>query len=175
MMLLKALLYPLVLLFSIVGSAVAQDCDPKKKATAPASRFQALDNGVIKDTQYGHVWLRCVVGMEWDGKTCVGQSLAYTWQEALGVIGDMNQKRVGGRDDWRLPTAEELNTIVERQCFQPAINLEAFPFSPETGFWTDTKVPGIQQSRVSLIQFFNGKQYIANVKQSWRVRLVAGK
>lgn len=174
-MLLRALLYPLVLAFSFVSPVIAQDCNPKKKATAPMDQFEVQADGVIKNKQHGHVWLRCVVGMKWDGKTCVGQSHAYTWFDALNVIAEMNQKRVAGRDDWRIPSIEELNSIVERQCFKPAINLEAFPYSPETGFWTDSKVPGIQQSRVSLVHFLNGNQYIANVKQSWRIRLIAGK
>lgn len=150
----------------------AQECDKGKPATAPMSRFKAGPEGTLIDTASKKIWLRCPVGMSWDGSSCAGQSHTYTWNDSLDVIGEYNAKKVGGRSNWRLPTVEELNSIVEKQCFKPAINLEAFPYSPESGFWTDSTVEGVQP-RVWIVHFLHGERYIANKKQDWRIRLIA--
>lgn len=153
--------------------AQTQTCDTRQPATASASQFKAGGDGaVLTDTRNGNVWLRCPVGMAWDGNTCSGNSLTYTFREALGVVAELNAAQTAGRSDWRLPTVEELSSIVERRCFKPAIDLKAFPYSPESGFWTDSPVEGVQP-RTWVVHFLNGNQYIANKNQTWRLRLIA--
>lgn len=170
-MLLRSLFVAL-LMGSVAAPVLAQDCNKNRPATAPMSRFKAGDDGTMIDSKPRQIWLRCVVGMEWDGSTCTGQSHTYTWNDALEVVNEFNAKKVGGRSNWRLPKVEELNAIVEKQCFKPAINLEAFPYSPESGFWTDSSLEGAQP-RVWIVHFLHGQQYIANKKQDWRIRLIA--
>ena len=165
-------LFVAALVGGLTMPAMAQDCDAKKPATAPMSRFKVSSDGAsVTDTKSHKTWLRCVVGMSWDGSSCTGQSHTYTWSDSLDVIKEVNDKKVGGRGDWRLPTVEELNSIVEKQCFKPAINLELFPYSPDSGFWTDSSVEGVQP-RVWIVHFLHGQQYIANKKQDWRIRLI---
>lgn len=154
--------------------AAAQKCDEKKPETAPASQFKSSGQGIITDTKTKKVWLRCSLGMNWNGSTCVGHSLTYSWNMAEQKINELNESRAGGRSDWRLPTSVELKGIAEKRCFKPAINLDAFPFTPETGFWTKTESPGIN-ARAKVVMFIHGKAYVANKTQSWRVRPVAGK
>ncbi len=172
-MLLRSLIIS-VLISGLSMPAMAQDCDSSKPATAPMSRFKAGANGIITDKNNGNVWLRCPVGMKWENDSCGGNSLTYTWREAVVVIEELNAQKLAGRSDWRLPTIAELKSIVESRCFKPAIDLKAFPYSPESGFWTDTPVEGVQP-RAWVVHFLNGKQYIANKNQTWRVRLIAGK
>lgn len=165
------------IIFSIIFSAlampaVAQNCNTKKPETTPVSRFINNGDGTITDKKTNKTWLACIIGMKWDGKTCTGQSLTYTWADSFPVIDEMNEKKVAGRSDWRLPKVEELMSIVEPRCFKPAINLDVFPYSPETAFWTDSSEDGFQP-RVWVVHFLNGKQYIANKKQDWRIRLIA--
>ena len=163
------------LLFAGLSMPVmAQNCDKSKPAATPTSQFKPAADGIITDTKTGNVWLRCPVGMKWDGSSCGGNSLKYTWREAVVEIEELNSKKTAGRSDWRLPTVEELVSIAEPRCFKPAINLEVFPFSPESGFWTETPVEGVQP-RAWVVHFLNGKQYIANKNQTWRVRLIADK
>lgn len=165
-------LFVALLVGGLAAPAVAQECDKSRPATAPMSRFKAGAEGTITDTQTKKSWLRCPVGMSWSGSTCTGQSLTYKWNDALEMVNEYNAKKAGGRSNWRLPTVEELNTLVEKQCFKPAINLEAFPYSPESGFWTDSSLEGVQP-RVWIVHFLHGQQYIANKKQDWRIRLIA--
>ena len=163
-----------VLAVGAVAPVLAQDCDTRKAATASMSRFKVSSPGTITDNKNKLVWLRCPLGMEWNKNSCAGKVLGYTWNEAVVAADEVNAEKVLGRNDWRLPTIDELNTIVERRCFKPAIDLAVFPYSPESGFWTDSSVEGVQP-RVWLVHFLNGNQYIANKKQTWRVRLVADK
>jgi len=172
-MLLRTLFVSLI--FSALAMPVmAQDCDAKKPESTPKSRFVDNGDGTVTDKQTNKTWLKCIVGMKWDGNTCAGQSLTYTWADSLPVIDDLNAKKMAGRSDWRLPKVEELMSIVESRCFKPAINLDVFPYSPESAFWTDSSIEGFQP-RVWVVHFLNGKQYIANKKQDWRIRLVADK
>lgn len=168
----KKQLIAAVLGLSMVVPAWAQKCDTKMTETAPMSRFTADSKGGLKDSKLKKTWLRCAVGMEWDGKSCIGQTLSYNWNDAQAIIEEMNQKKVAGRSNWRMPTIEELESITEKRCYKPAINLDAFPFSPETGFWSETRSEGVQP-RAWVVHFLNGNRYIAHKKQDWRIRLIA--
>lgn len=169
-----------VLTLSILGvsslplMAAEQKCDSGTPATAPMSRFKDGGNGTLVDTQSKRVWLRCSLGMNWNGSSCEGSSLTYDWSGAEAAMAELNARQAGGRSNWRLPTVEELNSIVEKQCFKPAISLDAFPFSPEAGFWSATAAAG-RNPRAWIVHFLHGEQYIANKEQSWRVRPVADK
>lgn len=163
-----------LLLGTLALPALAQKCDVSKPATAPLSQFKVNSNGTVTDSKSKRVWLRCSLGMSWNGSSCEGKTLAYDWNAAKDAVGELNAKKVAGRSDWRLPKLSELQSIVEKQCFKPAINLDAFPFTPESGFWSSTELAGTS-SRAMMVLFIHGQAYVANKRQSWRVRPVAGK
>ncbi len=163
-----------LLLGTLALPALAQKCDVSKPATAPLSQFKFDDNGTVTDAKNKLVWLRCGLGMSWNGSSCEGQTLSYAWNEAQEAVRELNTKKVAGRSDWRLPKLSELQSIVEKQCFKPAINLDAFPFTPESGFWSSTESAGVNP-RAMMVLFIHGQEYVANKKQSWRIRPVAGK
>ena len=47
-----------------------------------------------------------------------------------------------GQPDGRLPNLKELQTLVNRDCTNPAIDTEAFPNTPGTWYWTRTPYAG---------------------------------
>ena len=104
-MLLKGLFF-FFLISGLVMPAYAQKCDVSKPATAPFSRFSDAASATITDNKNKNIWLRCPVGMSWDGSSCAGISLQYTWSEAVVAVEELNQKKLAGRNDWRLPTVE---------------------------------------------------------------------
>lgn len=163
-----------LLLGALALPAVAQKCDVSKSATAPSSQFKINDNGTVTNSKTKHVWLRCGLGMSWNGSSCEGKTLTYNWGAAVEAVNELNAKKVAGRNDWRLPKLSELNSIVEKQCFKPAINLDVFPFTPESGFWSSTESAGVNP-RAMLVLFIHGQEYVAHKQQTWRVRPVAGK
>ncbi len=153
----------------------AQICDANKPESTPESRFNDNGDGTITDTITKLTWRHCALGMQWNGQTCEGQSASYTFVDANIAIEELNASGDSRHTDWRLPTRQELASIVEKRCFKPAINLDVFPFSPESGFWTATEVEGVVAPRAAVIHFIHGGEYVANKAQSWRIRPVVGK
>jgi len=47
--------------------------------------------------------------------------------------------RAGGFNDWRKPTLDELETIVDRNLHNPAIDTKAFPGTKSGWYWTSTE------------------------------------
>ncbi|MDY0163291.1 DUF1566 domain-containing protein [Desulfobotulus sp.] len=119
-----------------------------------ADRYHDLGNGTIMDFETGLQWMRCSVGQQWDGESCLGVPQAHTWAQATEAARGMNV--VGGyagKKDWRLPSVEELQSLVfcssgypehwnntgrscEGEYRRPAILEAAFPNTPSTWFWT---------------------------------------
>lgn len=127
-----------------------QICKPDRiPASTPTSRFTVNNDGTATDTMTGLIWARCAEGQQWSdvSGTCGGTAATFDWQAALQVAADKAATDPG----WRLPNIKELASIVEYQCFSPAINLEIFPNAPdspptnwgangtpELGYWSST-------------------------------------
>ncbi len=172
----KAPLFLAGVLALTAGQAIAaQNCDTNKPEATPSSRFKDNKDGTVTDTKTKLVWRTCVVGMQWNGVSCEGQSETFKYRSAEARVADLNKARDSKRSDWRLPTREELGSLVENRCYKPAINLDVFPYSPESGFWTSEEDAGMVTSRAWVVHFLNGNEYVANINQTWRLRLVAGK
>ena len=154
-------------------NVVAQTCDTSKTASTPASRFQDNGDGTLTDSKTGKVWLRCALGAQWNGSSCENLTSTYSYRQARSALDELNDQKQAGRNNWRLPTADELAGIVETRCFKPAVNLDVFSYSPESGFWTGDTEQGAVSRRAWIVHFLHGGRYIANQSQSWRVRPVA--
>ena len=117
--------------------AWAQNCQTRTIAeSTPTSRFSFDEPGLVTDTDTGITWMRCALGQKWNGTTCSGKANTYDWQDAMDEVKKVNSSRLGGHSDWRLPYIPELASIVERQCFNPRVNLAVFPGTPSITFWS---------------------------------------
>lgn len=114
-------------------------CDEARRAAvAEPARFAISDDGTtVADSHTGLVWKRCSEGQTWDGTTCAGEASTHTWQQALRLA---KKASFAGKSAWRLPTREELSSILERACHSPAIDLQVFPATPSAWFWSATPV-----------------------------------
>jgi len=95
----------------------------KLDATGNALPFSATQWAMIKDN---------FTGLIWENKTTDGSihdsGKLYTWYEAQNVfIPQLNAANFGGYSDWRLPTQEELRSIVDYGRYHPAIDTGYFP------------------------------------------------
>jgi len=129
----------LVLLYC--GQAIAQTCKPTTiLASTPSSDFIDNGNGTLTHTKTGLMWKRCSEGQTWNGTTCTGAAATYTWSAALGQAVTLNNAGgFAGFSDWRAPNLKELASIVEAQCYYPAINLTMFPATVNLGvYWSAT-------------------------------------
>ena len=166
------LVFFLILSAPSVALAQTQRCNDKAEEATPTDRFENLGEAV-KDRANQKLWLRCAAGMRWNGSFCEGSAATYNYAEALALVDDYNRQKVAGRSNWRLPTRDELLAIVEKRCSNPAINVDVFSYSPQSGFWTSTENPGHLSMRMELVHFLYGDAFIANKSQSWRIRLIA--
>ena len=149
-------------------------------------RFQ-VKQGIATDSATGLIWMRCLLGMEWDGENCVGNAISYNWEQAL-------QKPKGfsyaGYNDWRLPTLDELETLIDDNVGNPHTNTPfikrlVFPRSicnDNTSCYSWSSSPyeyafarhGYITHQARVVDFYHG--YIPHDRKSryYAVRLVRG-
>lgn len=129
-----------------------------KTSSAPVKaliegRYRDNGDGTITDVKTNLTWQRCSVGQHWNVSTCKGEAAGFNWGDAMMLA----------KDGWRLPTKEELDTLVfcssgqrrpsERQngryaqasngrCegnfTRPTINQQAFPNMSSRWFWSSS-------------------------------------
>lgn len=141
-------------------------------------------------------------GLIWEIKTVDGglhdMNRSYNYQDAQVFADDVNQQGLCGANDWRIPTKDELLTLVycsdgkynsfnvTNRCTNwqtissPVINTFFFPntkisnglLSPDSAsFWSSSQYGDIKD--MNLIVYFDGGDYFAAyLQQAMRVRLV---
>lgn len=161
-------------LFVPFRSAQAQTCNANMPASTPDSQLTDNGDGTITDTATGLMWKKCLEGVM--GNSCAtGAAAAFTWQTALQQPGVVNSGGgFAGQTDWRLPNIKELASIVEKQCYDPAINLTRFPNTPSSVVWSGS--PGAKGSDDAWVVLFSGGYSGGDDRGSYfQVRLVRGR
>ncbi|MDO8330540.1 MAG: DUF1566 domain-containing protein [Fluviicoccus sp.] len=140
---------PVLLAVTLSGHAFSQTCPANVKRTTPASRYELQNSGAeVWDKQTDLVWQRCSLGQSWDGSTCAGAPTRHTWQQALEAA-----TAAGG--GWMLPDKRELQSLVERGCFNPAINITVFPNTLSSWYWSSSSVASYSEF-AWFVGFYNG-------------------
>jgi hypothetical protein len=62
-------------------------------------------------------------------------SIARNWEEAIDYCENLS---LGNKDDWRLPNARELITIVDYTTYSPSINVDVFTNTYSSYYWSST-------------------------------------
>lgn len=105
-----------------LSAVYAQDCQTDYPQTTSTERFEIHVDSTVTDKQTGLIWKRCLQGLS--GDDCSQDSFfSGTWEEAL--------QEAENNEGWRLPNIKELQSIVERQCTNPALNTQIFPNSED--------------------------------------------
>jgi len=132
-------------------------------------RYLDKGDGTVTDQQTGLQWMRCSLGQTWDGQSCQGDADTYTWDQAMKAAKSFSY---AGYDDWRLPTIDELKSIVEKNK-RPAINHQAFPNTVRAWFWSSS--PHAYGSGSAWSVYFYGGYVDGSYKSNgFHVRLVRG-
>ncbi|WP_052501677.1 Lcl C-terminal domain-containing protein [Thiomicrospira microaerophila] len=74
-----------------------------------SERFQDNHDGTLTDTTTQLIWMRCTVGQTWQGNHCHGEAIKMNWHQAISKAETYIYTE---KSDWRLPTLEELRTLV---------------------------------------------------------------
>jgi hypothetical protein len=157
-----------ILLCCLSLPAYAQECLSDAVETTPDEDFSLISDDEVLHEPTGLIWQRCSQGQTWDGTTCSGQAIQYSWQQALALAQQTDDELLVG---WRLPNLKELASLTEKNCVRPAINTTWFPNTPADDFWSST--PSLTDPKRSwLVAFFNSSYSIREKSLFVYVRLV---
>lgn len=117
-------------------------------------RFIDNRDGTITDTKTDLIWQK-----EADCK-------AYTWPEAMNYCRGLN---LAGHEDWRLPTVQELVSLVDYGRFDMAIDPAFQCFSAY--YWSSTTNAYNTDSAWN-VSFYSGSNYYYDKSNSYYVRAV---
>ncbi len=163
--------YFLILCCVFSAATLHAACNNNMPASTPDSQLVDNGDGTVTDSKTGLMWKQCLEGLSGD---CSGTADTFTWQAALqqpGVVNDAGG--FAGHTDWRLPNIKELRSIVEEQCFDPAINATRFPNTPSSYVWSGS--PGAGNSDFAWGVLFNfGGSGAYGRGGTYAVRLVRG-
>jgi hypothetical protein len=129
-------------------------------------------NGTVLDTKTGLIWKQCTEGLS-DTHCATGNASTYTWQGALQQAQTVNTTGFAGYKDWRVPNIKELDSIIEMQCYAPAINALIFPNTQSDYYWSASPV-AFSSSNAWAVDFYYGYDYWYYKNSSNFVRLVRG-
>ncbi len=135
---------------ALVGRGAAEPVfkETSDAPTAPlensliGGRYRDLGDGTVLDTETDLQWMRCALGQRWDGSTCVDEADGLTWDRMFVEVDVLNkQGGFAGHRDWRVPTVDELKTLII-EGRHPAIDELAFPKIPKDWqFWSSSPSP----------------------------------
>jgi len=156
-----------VLLLMLSLSAVADE-----GCGSADSRFDLSGNGTVKDKQNKLEWMQCSLGMVWGGGECTGRAERHDWHSLQSQLEQVNSGRgFANHNDWRLPTQAELETLIDKRCYDPVVNGNYFARTVSAGYWTSSPYMDYDGGMM-LVYFLHGQSYVANKDKEWFVRLV---
>lgn len=126
-------------------------CVGQRTASAAEPVFVKQAGGAeVRDSRSGLVWQRCSVGQTWHEPRCTGPARTVNHTEALAVA--------ASQAGWRLPSVDELKTLIDLALTQPAIDVQAFPDTPAFGYWSATPVQD-EPDYVWMVHFGEGEAH----------------
>lgn len=154
-------------------SALAISAAPSFSACLAKAPDRFVANGeIVTDAVSGLVWSRCATGMTWNAGAgdCSGEPEGLSQQAAQDAAASAG-------NGWRVPTGEELETLLIDTCEGLKIDSRAFPgigksdFGEGAKFWTSTEaMPGM----FYFFDFANGYADMHSAGYSLSVLLVRG-
>lgn len=125
----------------------------------PDPRYTVSSDGTeVTDSKSGLTWRRCAEGMRFEGGACSGQPTSFPSRSRAMA----HEKSQAG---WRLPTIEELATVVRvwpdhRESNTGGVDLLAFPNIPAKAYWSSTYYYQNRgdRDRTKIIYFENGME-----------------
>jgi len=124
-----------------------------------ARRFETGVAGVAVDPGTGLMWQRKPAAEQLD------------WEAAQHYCGCLG---LAGYGDWRLPSRIELVSLVDYRRQEPSIDIEAFPETPNTWYWSSSAVAG-DPLVAWYLSFMDGNTHEASRDVSYGVRCVRGR
>lgn len=137
--------FALTISILLVGQADAI-CNVNIQKSKPNDMYTDNHDGTVTDKVTRLTWSKCSFGQTWidntpndpSDDTCSGTASPLNWMGALDAARSANSSNLLGQTDWRVPNAKEVETLVEKACYSPAINTYYFPSTMTGYYWTST-------------------------------------
>lgn len=156
---------PLTLAFLAMTPGSPQEKTPLSSQKLLSEGRYILRGGEAFDRITKLTWQRCTLGRHWEeGRGSVGTALKLNWETA------MKQSQKG----WRLPTKDELETLVLAGSPRPTLDTQVFPDTGLDGvwwYWTSTPYPK-DAAGAWAVHFGDGQSGYAFPHKKGSVRLV---
>ena len=122
--------------------------------------FTDNGNGTISDN---------VTGLMWQKQGTTSQN--YAWEQAITYCEGLS---LAVYTDWRLPNANELESIVDEGAYNPSINSTYFPSTVADAYWTSTTY-ALDTTKAWLLSFYSGNVDVyLKTNATFNVRCVRG-
>ncbi|MBV5307786.1 DUF1566 domain-containing protein, partial [Chromatium okenii] len=128
--------------------------------------FVDNNDGTVTQLNTGLMWAKCSEGQT--GTGCTDTALHMNWSAALTAA---NNSNLGGYNDWRLPNFKELQALMDYSRYNPAIDTNYFPNTPNSLFWSGSPAADHYAWYVHL---YHGSAYGSLRTDALLVRLVRG-
>lgn len=140
-----------IAIFSIYATCVYAESNFILPPTTSCHPYEGLiDNkdGTLTDIRNGLIWMRCDIGAKFaKGQGCVGKEKKLSWTDAM-----IEAKRFSkdGANDWRLPTINEVNQIVDiaKNCVPVGQFSSSKPGSSAIDLRLFSKSPGSDEYKI---------------------------
>ena len=92
--------------------------------TYTVNRFEVQSNTIVRDQTTGLAWQQA------------GSAYPRTWHQAHHYVGQLNAERFAGLENWRLPTADELITLLNLQPRGPELCIASLFDAAQRWIWS---------------------------------------
>ncbi len=159
-------------LFILIFACLSSSFQLSAACISEKHQFENQHNGAVLDKSNNLMWMQCTYGTQRKDNTCEGIATRLDWNKAMFRVDSINSiSKPAGYNDWRLPSVEELQTLVVSNCYDPTIDEIQFPNTDPSGYWSSTKELSTKSSAY-LVFFLNGSTYSSNKETEWNIRLV---
>ena len=157
------------------------------------------NDGGLRDSDFTYSWFdQAITADEQGSGRHNGGACLYSDCDTSDYIERINKQKLCGISDWRLPTTDELASIVHESRYIPKIDLRFFPNAKSYYYWSNTvyanfydpekyaHFPGVQAfqywseilsvndySLMTSVNFLNGLPYGARKSRNYHIRLVS--
>lgn len=89
--------------------------------------YSVNGDGTVTDPRTGIIWQQCYSGQRFTSGKCIGTPEQGNWFKAMRQA---SQDRFLGKNDWRLPTLQEFESIVDASCSWEGSNYQKAKTTP---------------------------------------------